>query len=119
MKPYREGRFKDGADGRTAALVKAGLAGTFTYNRLKAATGYAKRDPLLSKTVTPIAMRMEELKRLGTRLRRGQVREADIRSFEKAVTSFKSAGKGAGVEIAEKIPSTSQLAGNQPDKGGR
>lgn len=119
VKPYREGRFKDGADGRTAALVKAGLAGTFTYNRLKAATGYAKRDPLLSKTVTPIAMRMEELKRLGTRLRRGQVREADIRSFEKAVTSFKSAGKGAGVEIAEKIPSTSQLAGNQPDKGGR
>ncbi|MEU3304627.1 hypothetical protein ABZ729_33170 [Streptomyces sp. NPDC006678] len=119
MKPYRAGKFKDGAAGRTAALVKAGLAGTFTYNRLKAATGYAKGDPLLSKTVAPITMRMEELKKIGSKFRRGQVRESDIRSFEKAVTGFRSAGKGAGVEIAEKIPSASQLAGSQPDKGGR
>ncbi|MEU0397690.1 hypothetical protein ABZ208_33995 [Streptomyces sp. NPDC006208] len=119
VKPYREGRFKDGADGRTTALFKAGLAGAFTYNRLKAATGYAKGDPLLSEAVAPITMRMEELKKLGSKLRTGRVREADIRSFEKAVTSFKHAGKGAGVEITQKTPSASQLAGSQPDNGGR
>ncbi|SDN42262.1 hypothetical protein [Streptomyces wuyuanensis] len=61
---------------------------------------------------------MEELKKLGTKLRGGHVREADIRSFEKAVTTFKNAGEGAGVEIAEKIPSASQLAGSRPGKGG-
>lgn len=119
VKPYREGRLKDGAKGRTTALVKAGLAGAFTYNRLKAATENAKGDPLLSKAVAPLAVRVDELKKLGSKLRTGQVREADIGSFEKAVTGFKSAGKSAGAEVTEKIPSTSQLAGSQPDKSGR
>ena len=38
VKPWRAGKFKSGADGRRVALVKAGLAGTFAYNRLKAAS---------------------------------------------------------------------------------
>ncbi len=49
VKPYREGKFKKGAKGRTFALIKAGLAGAFAYNRLKAAAENAKGDPLLSK----------------------------------------------------------------------
>ena len=57
MKPYKAGKFKKGAKGRTFALVKAGLAGAFTYNRLKAATENAKGDPLLSKAVAPLSLR--------------------------------------------------------------
>jgi hypothetical protein len=45
VKPYRNGKFKKGANGRTVALVKAGLAGTFAYNRLKHAMNNAKGDP--------------------------------------------------------------------------
>lgn len=44
VKPYRNGKFKKGADGRTFALVKAGLAGAFAYNRLK----HSRRSPARS-----------------------------------------------------------------------
>ncbi|WP_432072528.1 hypothetical protein [Streptomyces wuyuanensis] len=119
VKPYREGKFKDGTRGRTAALFKAGLAGTFTYNRLKAATGDAKGDPLLAKTTAPVTVRIEELRKLGSKLRTGKVSEADIASLEKTMTSLKSAGRSSGVDVREKVPSDSQLAGSQPDKAGR
>ncbi|GGS83635.1 hypothetical protein GCM10010222_26430 [Streptomyces tanashiensis] len=111
VKPYREGKFKKGADGRTFALVKAGLAGAFTYNRLKAAVNNAKGDPLLSKAVAPLTAGIESLKELGTKLRKGEVGDADVGAFESVINSVKEAGKSAGAEVVEKVPSTSQLGG--------
>ncbi|MEV7563966.1 hypothetical protein [Streptomyces tanashiensis] len=111
VKPYREGKFKKGADGRTFALVKAGLAGAFTYNRLKAALNNAKGDPLLSKAVAPLTAGIESLKELGTKLRKGEVGDADVGAFESVINSVKEAGKSAGAEVVEKVPSTSQLGG--------
>ncbi len=75
MKPYRAGKFKKGADGRTFAVVKAGLAGAFTYNRLKAALNNAQGDPLLSKAVAPLTAGIDSLKDLGTKFRKGEVGE--------------------------------------------
>lgn len=57
VKPYKKGKFKKGADGRTFTLIKAGLVGTFAYNRLKAALNNAKGDPLLARAVAPLSMR--------------------------------------------------------------
>ncbi|MFE5943633.1 hypothetical protein [Streptomyces sp. NPDC056480] len=111
VKPYRAGKFKKGADGRTLALVKAGLAGAFTYNRLKAATNNAKGDPLLSKAVVPLTAGIESLKELGTKLRKGEVGDADVGAFENVINSVKDAGKSAGAEVVEKVPSASQLSG--------
>ncbi|MFE7512616.1 hypothetical protein ACFU8I_15575 [Streptomyces sp. NPDC057540] len=111
VKPYREGKFKKGADGRTFALVKAGLAGAFTYNRLKAAVNNAKGDPLLSKAVAPLTAGIESLKDLGTKLRKGEVGAADVGAFESVINSIKDAGKSAGAEVKDQIPSTSQLGG--------
>ncbi|MCX4980607.1 hypothetical protein [Streptomyces sp. NBC_00572] len=111
VKPYREGKFKKGADGRTFALVKAGLAGAFTYNRLKAAVNNAKGDPLLSKAVAPLTAGIESLKELGTKLRKGEVGDADVGAFESVINSVKDAGKSAGAEVVEKVPSASQLSG--------
>ncbi|MGW4702863.1 hypothetical protein [Streptomyces sp. NPDC004285] len=111
VKPYREGKFKKGADGRTFALVKAGLAGAFTYNRLKAAVNNAKGDPLLSKAVAPLTAGIESLKDLGTKLRKGEVGDADVGAFESVINSIKDAGKSAGAEVKDQIPSTSQLGG--------
>ena len=54
-KPFKAGTFKSGAKGRTFALVKAGLAGAFTYNRLSAALTDAKGDPTLSKATTALS----------------------------------------------------------------
>ncbi|WTT05902.1 hypothetical protein OG361_12255 [Streptomyces sp. NBC_00090] len=111
VKPYRAGKFTKGADGRTLALVKAGLAGAFTYNRLKAAVNNAKGDPLLSKAVAPLSAGIESLKELGTKLRKGEVGATDIGVFESVINSVKDAGKSAGAEVVEQVPSASQLGG--------
>ncbi|MFB8383359.1 hypothetical protein [Streptomyces rubiginosohelvolus] len=111
VKPYRAGTFKKGAEGRRVALVKAGLAGGFAYNRLKAAAENAKADPLLSKAVAPLTAGIESLKGLGTKLRKGEAGEGDVGAFESVIDSIKNAGKDAGAEVKDKVPSTSQLTG--------
>ncbi|WP_329390981.1 hypothetical protein OG625_27005 [Streptomyces sp. NBC_01351] len=111
VKPYREGKFKEGADGRKFALVKAGLAGAFTYNRLKAAVNNAKGDELLSKAVAPLTAGIDSLKDLGTKLRKGEAGEADVGAFENIINNVKDAGKSAGAEVTDKVPSASELGG--------
>lgn len=111
VKPYRAGKFKKGADGRTFALVKAGLAGGFAYNRLKAATENAKGDPLLAKAVAPLTAGIASLQGLATKLRKGEAGAGDIGAFESVISGIKDAGKSAGAEVKDKVPSTSQLGG--------
>lgn len=111
IKPYRDGKFKKGAKGRTFALIKAGLAGAFAYNRLKAAVENAKADPLLSKALAPLTAGVESLKGLGSKLRKGQAGDADISSYEDVIKGIKDAGKSAGAEVKDQVPSTSQLGG--------
>ncbi|MFJ7187841.1 hypothetical protein [Streptomyces bacillaris] len=111
VKPYRAGTFKKGAEGRTFALVKAGLAGGFAYNRLKAAAENAKGDPLLSKAVAPLTAGIESLKGMAAKLRNGEAGEGDIGAFESVIDSIRNAGKSAGAEVTDKVPSTSQLTG--------
>lgn len=111
IKPYRAGKFKKGADGRTFALIKAGLAGAFAYNRLKAAAENAKGDPLLSKAMGPLTAGIESLKGLGSKLRKGEAGDADIDAFNNVVNGVKEAGKSAGAEVTDKVPSVSQLGG--------
>ncbi|MFG2622356.1 hypothetical protein ACGFXC_32520 [Streptomyces sp. NPDC048507] len=111
IKPYQAGKFKKGAKGRTFALVKAGLAGAFAYNRLKAASVNAKGDPLLSKAMGPLTAGIESLKGLGSKLRKGQAGDADISSFQDVINGVKEAGKSAGATVTDKVPSASQLSG--------
>ncbi|MEU6867002.1 hypothetical protein ABZ924_27720 [Streptomyces sp. NPDC046876] len=111
IKPYRAGKFQKGASGRTFALIKAGLAGAFAYNRLKAALQNAKGDPLLSKAVAPLTAGIESLKGLGTKLRQGGADDADISSFENVIGGVKDAGKSAGAPVTDKVPSVSELSG--------
>ncbi|MET9351383.1 hypothetical protein [Streptomyces termitum] len=111
VKPYKAGKFKKGADGRTFALVKAGLAGAFTYNRLKAAVENAKGDPLLSKAVAPLSSGIDSLKELGTKLRKGEAGDAEVKGLEGVINDLKDAGKSAGAEVKDKVPSASQLSG--------
>ncbi|MFF8639781.1 hypothetical protein [Streptomyces sp. NPDC015345] len=109
VKPYRAGKFKKGANGRTTALVKAGLAGAFTYNRLKAATKNAQGDPTLSKAVAPLTAGIDALKDLPGKLRKGESTDSIVNSFDGAINSVKDAGKSAGAEVRDKVPSTGQL----------
>ncbi|MFD9305212.1 hypothetical protein ACFWCB_21545 [Streptomyces sp. NPDC060048] len=111
IKPYRAGKFKKGAKGRTFALIKAGLAGAFAYNRLKAASENAKGDPLLSKAMVPLTAGIESLKGLGSKLRKGDAGDADISSFEDVIKGVKDAGQSAGAPVTDKVPSAGELTG--------
>ncbi|WP_329465434.1 hypothetical protein [Streptomyces sp. NBC_01431] len=111
IKPYKAGKFKKGAKGRTFALVKAGLAGAFTYNRLKAATENAKGDPLLSKALVPLSSGIDSLKNLGGKLRKGDASDADVNQFQNVIGGVKDAGKSAGAPVTDQVPSAGQLSG--------
>ncbi|MFJ7147959.1 hypothetical protein ACIQVT_07135 [Streptomyces sp. NPDC100445] len=108
VKPWKAGKFRKGAHGRTAALVKAGLAGTFAYNRLKAAKKNAQADPALSKALAPLAAGIESLKGLPSKLRKGD--EGAAGSFDDIINKVKDAGKSAGAPVKDQVPSTSQLS---------
>jgi hypothetical protein len=113
VKPWKAGTFKKGAKGRRVALVKAGLAGAFAYNRLKAASKNAEGDPLLSKALAPLAVGIAALKGLPAKLRNGDSTDAVVNSFDDIINKVKAAGKSAGAEVQDKVPSVSQLSGSQ------
>ncbi|MEW1862330.1 hypothetical protein OG896_28375 [Streptomyces sp. NBC_00669] len=109
VKPYKAGKFKKGAHGRTVALIKAGLAGTFAYNRLKAASVNAKGDPTLNRLMAPVTAGITALKDLPSKLRKGENPDSTVNSFNDVINEVKDAGKSAGADVKEKVPSLSQL----------
>ncbi|MET7679678.1 hypothetical protein [Streptomyces sp. NPDC005423] len=111
VKPWKAGKFKKGAHGRKFALVKAALAGAFAYNRLKAATKNAKADPTLSKALAPLTAGINSLKSLPSKLRKGDSTDKTAGSFDDVINKVKEAGKSAGAEVKNKVPSAGQLSG--------
>ncbi|MFF4346374.1 hypothetical protein [Streptomyces sp. NPDC001530] len=111
VKPWKDGKFKKGAEGRKLALVTAGLAGGFVYNRLKAAAKNAKGDPTLSKAIAPLTADIDALKDQPSKLRNGDSIDAAASSFEDVINKVKDAGKSAGAEVKDQVPSASQLTG--------
>ncbi|MEU7059356.1 hypothetical protein [Streptomyces sp. NPDC046197] len=109
VKPYQQGKFKKGADGRRTALIKAGLAGTFAYNRLKAAVRNAQGDPTLSKALAPLTAGIDSLKSLPARLRQGD--GSAVNDFSNVINQVKGAGSSAGAPVKDQVPSASQLRG--------
>nr|BFD85129.1 hypothetical protein StreXyl84_45300 [Streptomyces sp. Xyl84] len=106
-KPYKEGKFKKGTKHRKATLVKAGLAGAFTYNRLKAAVHNAQGDPTLSKALEPLNAAIAGLKDLPAKLRKGDGSAAN--AFNDTLNKVKDAGKSAGAPVKDKVPTPSEL----------
>lgn len=109
VKPWKAGKFKKGAKGRKLTLVKAGLAGGFAYNRLKAAKKNAQGDPLLSKALAPLSAGIESLKSLPSKLRSGD--EGAAGAFDDIINKVKDAGQSAGAPVKDQVPSASQLSG--------
>ncbi|WP_405879459.1 hypothetical protein OG762_12895 [Streptomyces sp. NBC_01136] len=111
VKPWKAGKFKKGAQGRKRALVKAGVAGAFAYNRLKAAGRNAQGDPALSKAIAPLTAGIEALKNLPSKLRKGDATDATVGSYDDIINKVKDAGKSAGAPVKDQVPSAGQLAG--------
>ncbi|MFE9607583.1 hypothetical protein [Streptomyces sp. NPDC006012] len=110
VKPAREGKFKKGAKHRRRALVKAALAGAFSYNRLKAAVRNAQGDPALARALAPLERGIEGLKNLPASLRRGgSSGDQAANSFNNVINQVKDAGRGQGAVVHNQVPTTSQL----------
>ncbi|MFG2885847.1 hypothetical protein ACGFYV_26730 [Streptomyces sp. NPDC048297] len=107
VKPWKDGKFKKGAKGRRAALIKAGLAGVFAYNRLKAAQRNAQGDPTLAKALEPLNAGINSLKDLPAKLRKGDGNAAG--TYEDLINKVKDAGQSAGAPVKNQVPSASQL----------
>jgi hypothetical protein len=99
-KPYQAGTFTKGANGRTMALVKAGLAGAFAAKQLKDATENVQADPALCKVfVKPMTELGDQLSTLKDKVAAGDV--AALESAKKAIDSLKSLGAQHGMTITE------------------
>jgi hypothetical protein len=98
--PFKDGKFRSGADGRRGALVKAGLAGLFAYHELKV----ARKDALASDTlrryvVRPMDELLARLKPLTDALKGGSFDPGSIIGAAGAVSALSSAASRAGVDI--------------------
>lgn len=108
VQPSKAGTFNKGAKGRRNALVKAELAGSFAYNRLRAAVRDARGDPRLARGLAPLAPGIDGLKNLPSRLRKGDASAAG--SYADLVEKVQAAGRRAGTPVRNELPSAVQLA---------
>lgn len=117
VKPAKAGKFKKGAHGRRLTFVKAGLAGAFAYNRLKAASRNAKGDPTLSRFMAPVTAAIDSLKALPSKLRKGDDVDGSVNSYNDVINKVKDAGRHAGADVKEKVPSLSDLTSGSGGNG--
>ncbi|MER5755048.1 hypothetical protein [Streptomyces sp. NPDC002088] len=110
VKPWRAGKFEQGAKGRRLALVKAAAAGGFAYNRLKAAARNAEGDPALSRAITPLLEGIEGLRNLPAKLRSGESTDSVAGAFDDIINQVKGAGRIAGAPVSTQVPSAGQMS---------
>lgn len=102
-KPYQEGGFAQGAEGRTATLVKAGLAAAFAAKQLKDASDNVKNDPELCAAIgEPVAQLGTRLDELKSKLASGDL--ASIASIEALLVSLIGTAEAEGLKIVEQTP---------------
>ncbi len=71
--PFRAGAFKQGAPGRTKALLKAAASSVFIYHELTIAAQDARCDTTLRKLMTPLTSAAATLSSLKAALTGGNV----------------------------------------------
>lgn len=102
-RPYREGRFQRGVDGRTGALIKAGLAAAFAVNRLNAAKENAEADPTLCKLVPNMDSIRARLAGLAGSIRGGNT--SGIDGLNNSVDGLQGQLQQRGTPVPDRAPS--------------
>ena len=102
LKPYRAGKFKQGASGRRKALIKAGVAGLFAVHELK----QARRAALADDDLRPLVSRVDRLVgRLGplvAALKGGSLRPTDLIGAASAVEALGRSSQQRGAPIRDR-----------------
>ncbi|XVX19349.1 hypothetical protein ACQP1U_13665 [Actinomycetota bacterium] len=99
-KPYTEGKFEKGAEGRTTAMVKAAATAALDIKLLKNATENVKADPqlcnALAEPMTKLTTKLDEVK--------GDITKGDLTSIagaEAIVQEILTGSKKAGLNVTE------------------
>jgi hypothetical protein len=103
-KPYKAGAFRKGAEGRTKAIIKAGLATAVILKLLSNAKKNAEADPTLCKFVPNIDTIKASLSNLVAKIKGGSATSGDADSTNSLFEQLKS---GTGFTT----PSNSSLPG--------
>ena len=102
VKPYQKGSFTKGADGRTAALIKAGLAAAATAKLVSNARENAKANPTLCKTIAgPLDQLAASLNGVVDGLKSGSLDAGAIGGLSGLLGSLKQKAAEAGVPVTE------------------
>lgn len=102
-KPYQDGGFQAGADGRTGNLIKAGLAAAFAAKQVKDATENVKNDPELCGVLgQPLAQLTDALDGLKGQITSGNL--ASLASIEALLASVIGKSETEGLKIVEQVP---------------
>jgi hypothetical protein len=104
-KPLKAGDFAHPLSHK-AALVKAGLAGAFTYHELGLALHDAQSDPTLSKLVAPITDLQNKINGTTSSLKSGHADPAQIEDVNGSIGSIHTQAASAGQPITEQVPSS-------------
>jgi hypothetical protein len=102
VNPYQKGSFTKGADGRTAALIKAGLAAAATAKLVSNARENAKANPTLCKTVAgPLGQLTSSLNGVVDGLKSGSLDAGAIGGISGLLGSLQQKSAEAGVPVQE------------------
>lgn len=100
-KPWKAGTFKQGADGRTAALVKAAAAGAFTANELRLARNAALSDDKLRGLGDRLSGITDRVRKLVPGLEDGSFDAGDIGVLMAELAGVSSLAQALGVNVKE------------------
>ena len=98
--PYREGKFRKGASGRTLAVVKAGVAAATSVKLLKNAQENAQANPTLCKTIAvPLSSAIASLGGVTAALSGGDL--TVLSGLGSALDNLRGLAGRSGVDVPE------------------
>ena len=103
LKPFQDGKFAAGAPGRTANLVKGGLALAFAAHEIVVARKVAanSKSPLLQKLDGQLNSLSTEMSTLGGRLKGGKFNPAELQALNTDTQNFSTDAASAGQTIKD------------------
>jgi hypothetical protein len=102
VRPYRAGTFAKGANGRTVALIKAGLAAAATAKLLSNARENARANPTLCRTVAgPLDQLAASVNGVVDGLKSGSLNAGAIGGISGLLGSLQQKAAEAGVPVKE------------------
>jgi len=103
LKPYQQGKFSAGAPGRTANMVKGGLALAFAAHEVSVARKVAHNSgsPVLQKLDAGLNNLSTEMSTLGGRLKGGNLNPADLKALDSDTQSLSAQSAAAGQPIKD------------------